>query len=119
MNNKIYAIELKERELEKQLLEVIKKENLTEVEFNKINDIKKQLKELQDSKKQIMFEEHNWECSHSYKSVNGEVKEVFTINNKEVSKEEYLKFVNKQDKNEFVLEFRNRPGISFNPFFWW
>lgn len=119
MNNKIYTIELKEKELEKQLLDIVKKDNLLDQDFSKMNEIKKELNELKKSKDQIIFEQNNWECSRIYKSVDGKTKEIFLINNKEVTKEEYLDFINKNINNENFFTLKDeRKNLIFNPFFW-
>ncbi len=71
MNKKIYELKIREKELETKIIELIKKDNLSEEEKNNLTAFQNELK-----------------------NVNKEIKELKeSINNKEVSEQEYREFV--------------------------
>lgn len=116
--NKINELKIKERKLQAQLVNLVTSNDLNDELIKTIDQLKTELKNISEEIKDIEFSKNNWECSHSYKSINGKVEEVFKINDKDVTKEEYIDFVNKNsDKSINKLLNEDILKSIFHPFF--
>ncbi len=93
MNKKIYELKIREKELETKIIELIKKDNLSEEEKNNLTAFQNELKNVNKEIKELKESINNWTCSYSYTSKNGKIERHFSINNKEVSEQEYREFV--------------------------
>ena len=92
---------------------------LSETELKEINKHKNTIKEIdakieqlkQDYKK--LDENSNFECSYSVTSVNGQKKEVFKVNGKEVLKPEYIKALKENATHKMHMLDKFTKGFNF------
>lgn len=93
MNPKLIELVNKEKALESKIIELIKKDTLTENETQTLEAKKKELKEIHNQIKEMKASINNWSCSHTYVSKDGKIEKKFMINDKEVSEQEYKEFI--------------------------
>lgn len=118
MNN-INELKNKERKLQSQLINLVTSSEINDESIKSINQIKVDLQNIANEIKDIEHSKNNWECFHMYKSVDGKVQEIFKINDKEVSKEQYLEFINKNSKERTINRILNEDLLKnlFSPIF--
>lgn len=117
--NRINELKIKERKLHNQLVNLVTSNDINDESIKTINQIKTELQTIANEIKDIEHSKKNWECFHMYKSVNGKVEEVFKINDKEVNKEEYLEFINKNNEERSIKRLLTEDLLKtiFSPIF--
>lgn len=110
---KIYDLKNEEKVIEAKLLELAKKDFLSETEKSEMVSLREKLKSINQKIEAIKNEINNWSCSYSFKSVNGKIEKKYEVNGKEVDEKEYRKFIAKKN---LAKQNRMLPQLRFGGF---